>query len=194
MRTRLCHAMQGQGVFVCFCCAAPVVREKRRQGDGLAAREGQPSQQGCTWGSAFPDADLATTGTRQPGEVRAGSRQGKTTGEGDPGGREESSGRGGGREGGPGGTQGDRSVVRGQHRRPQRGRYRHGRCGAWLNDWLELDRSAWTGFPVGGGGLPRQRHCTRTDVVGEAGDEGVRLLCEEACGIGGHAVRTQLGL
>ena len=43
MRARLCHAMQGQGVFVCFCCAAPVVREKRRRGDGLAARGGQPS-------------------------------------------------------------------------------------------------------------------------------------------------------
>ena len=28
----------------------------------------------------------------------------------------------------------------------------------------------------------------------EAGDEGVRLLCEEAGGIGGPAVRTQLGL
>ena len=36
----LCHAMQGQGGFVCFCFAAPVVREKRRQGDGLAARGG----------------------------------------------------------------------------------------------------------------------------------------------------------
>ena len=48
MRTRLCHAMQGQGVFVCFCCAAPVVREKRRQGDGLAARGEQPSQQAST--------------------------------------------------------------------------------------------------------------------------------------------------
>ena len=33
MRTRLRQAMQGQGVFVCFCCAAPVVREKRRQGE-----------------------------------------------------------------------------------------------------------------------------------------------------------------
>ena len=42
MRTRLCHAVQGQGGFVCFCCAALVVREKRRQGDGLAAREGLP--------------------------------------------------------------------------------------------------------------------------------------------------------
>ena len=40
MRTRLCQAMQGQGVFVCFCCAAPVVHEKRRQGGGLAARGG----------------------------------------------------------------------------------------------------------------------------------------------------------
>ena len=45
MRVRLCHAMQGQGVFVCFCCAAPVIREKRRQGGGLAARGGQPPQQ-----------------------------------------------------------------------------------------------------------------------------------------------------
>ena len=45
MRGRLCHAMQGQGVFVCFCCAAPVVREKRRQGGGLVARGGQPPQQ-----------------------------------------------------------------------------------------------------------------------------------------------------
>ena len=33
-----------------------------------------------------------------------------------------------------------------------------------------------------------QRHCTGTDAVGEAGDEGVRLLCEEAGGIGGPAV------
>jgi len=45
MRVRLRHAMQGQGVFVCFCCAAPVVREKRRKGGGLAARGGQPPQQ-----------------------------------------------------------------------------------------------------------------------------------------------------
>ena len=28
------------------------------------------------------------------------------------------------------------------------------------------------------------RHRTGTDTVGGAGDEGVRLLCEEACGIG----------
>ena len=48
MRTRLCHAMQGQGVFVCFCCAAPVVREKRRQGDGLAARGERPPQRAST--------------------------------------------------------------------------------------------------------------------------------------------------
>ena len=26
MKTRLCHAMQGRGVFVCFGCAAPVIR------------------------------------------------------------------------------------------------------------------------------------------------------------------------
>ena len=45
MRTRLRQAMQGQGVFVCFCCAAPVVREKRRREDGLAARGRQPPQQ-----------------------------------------------------------------------------------------------------------------------------------------------------
>ena len=45
MRTRLRQAMQGQGVFVCFCCAAPVVREKRRREDGLAARRRQPPQQ-----------------------------------------------------------------------------------------------------------------------------------------------------
>ena len=43
MKTRLCHAMQGRGGFVCFGCAAPV-SEKRRQGDGLAARGEQPSR------------------------------------------------------------------------------------------------------------------------------------------------------
>ena len=181
MRTRLCHAMQGQGVFVCFCCAAPVVREKRGQGDGLAARGGaavatgeRTPSRGCTCGPAGPDADLAKKGTGQPGEVRAGSRQSKTTGGGDPRGRDGSSGRGGGREGGPGRTQGDRAVVRSQRWRPQASTGAGSAGTVKTTGWL--DGPSWTGFPVGGGGLPRQRHCTGTDTVGGAGDEGIRRV------------------
>ena len=64
MRTRLCQAMQGQGVFVCFCCAAPVVREKRRQGGGLAAKGGQPPQQ-----AGAPRAGAAPAGRPSPTRI-----------------------------------------------------------------------------------------------------------------------------
>ena len=199
MKTRLCHAMQGQGV-LCVSAARPLwsVRRGGKETHGLAARGEQPSQRASAprAGAApvdrpsptriLPDADLARKGTRQPGEVRAGSRQSKTTGEGDPRSRDGSRDRGGGREGDLGGAQGDRSVVRGQRRRSQAstdaGSAEPGKTTGWL------DGPSWTGFLVGGGGLPRQRHCTGTDAVGETGDEGVRLLCEEAGGIGGPAV------
>ena len=81
---------------------------RRAGGEGgaaVATGEHIPSRgYGCACGSASPGADLAKKSTGQPGEVRAGSRQGKTTGEGNPRGRDGSSGRGGGREGGPGGA------------------------------------------------------------------------------------------
>ena len=64
MRTRLRQAMQGQGVFVCFCCAAPVVREKRRRGDGLAARGRQPPQQ-----TSAPRAGDAPRGRPSPTRI-----------------------------------------------------------------------------------------------------------------------------
>ena len=64
MRTRLCHAMQGQGVCVCFCCAAPVVHEKRRRGDGLAARGGQPPQQ-----ASAPRAGATPRGRPSPTRI-----------------------------------------------------------------------------------------------------------------------------
>ena len=58
------HAMQGQGVFVCFCCAVPVVHEKRRRGDELAARGGQPPQQ-----ASAPRAGAAPRGRPSPTRI-----------------------------------------------------------------------------------------------------------------------------
>ena len=71
MRTRLCHAMQGQGVFVCFCCAAPVVREKRRKGYGGAERGGQPSQQ-----ASAPRAGAAPVDRPAPTRILPGRARG----------------------------------------------------------------------------------------------------------------------
>ena len=70
MRVRLRHAMQGQGVFVCFCCAAPVVREKRRQGGGLAARGGQSPQQASASRAGAAPADRPSPTRTLPQRTR----------------------------------------------------------------------------------------------------------------------------
>ena len=70
MKTRLCHAMQGRGVFVCFGCAAPVAHEKRRQGDALAARGEQPSQRASTSRAGATAADRPPPTRIMPGRAR----------------------------------------------------------------------------------------------------------------------------
>ena len=186
MKTRLCHAMQGRGVFVCFGCAAPVVHEKRRQGDALAARGEQPSQRASTSRAGATAADRPPPTRIMPGRARGSPerfvpaadrvrhRQCVI--------REAERGR-------AAAAAGEKAVLAELRAiglslaastsvlRPVQAR----ECGDWL---MAKRRRIFLGrcSGGGGGGLPRQRHCTRTDTVWGAGDDGIRLLCEEASG------------
>ena len=201
MKTRLCHAMQGRGVFVCFGCAAPVAHEKRRQGDALAARGEQPSQRASTSRAGATAADRPPPTRIMPGRARGSPerfvpaadrvrhRQCVI--------REAERGR-------AAAAAGEKAVLAelraiGLSLTASTGVH-SGQCGhgggagtGKTTSWLG---PSWAGVPVGEGGKSRQRHCSRTDTVGGAGDDGIYACCvkRRVCGVGGPVVRTQLGL
>ena len=201
MRVRLRHAMQGQGVFVCFCCAAPVVREKRRQGGGLAARGRQsPQQASASRAGAAPAGRPSPTRTlpqRTRGSperfVPAADRVRQRRDAIREAERDQAA-----------AAAGEKAVLAelraiGLSLTASTGVH-SGQCGhgggagtGKTTSWLG---PSWAGVPVGEGGKSRQRHCSRTDTVGGAGDDGIYACCvkRRVCGVGGPVVRTQLGL